>query len=108
MTSVHHRSSWVLLLALAAACGAHSNAPPAATLEVLRRRAGDGAGLVAQRDRALAELVAPGGDPAEGARQLGRLRDRLPDDPRVRFGLALVELTHGAFAAGAGDLARAI
>lgn len=64
--------------------------------------------LIARRDRALSELVAPGGDLYAGQRELEALRARMPRDPRVHYGLALAELQHGEFDRAARDLAMVI
>lgn len=89
-----------LALALALAGCAGSAARRATTTEIASardraRRAPDD--LLARRDRALAELTAPGGDLAEGVRALDALAERLPHDPSVRFARALIASQHGDF-----------
>lgn len=88
-----------LLLGLAFIGCAHPQSRQNSTeLGVLRARVIDAPGdLTARRDRALAELVSPGGDSALAERELDTLATRLPHDPRVLFARGLVAHLHGDF-----------
>lgn len=93
-----------LSLALSAAlslgaCAPSSNARRAqVSLASLRDRAARRpTDLVARRDRALAELVAPGGDVAFAVSSLDALVTSLPNDPRVRFARGIVRSQRGDF-----------
>lgn len=92
-----------LTLALAlslAACGttATSSRRGQVTLAALRdraqRRPDD---FTARRDRALGELVAPGGDHAFAVTALDALATARPSDPRVRFARGIVRSERGDF-----------
>jgi predicted Zn-dependent protease len=85
------------LLALAG-CAAARRAPSVPELTAARDRARDAPNdLRARRDRALAELTAPGGDLATAQSELDALAARLPADPGVRFALGLLASQHGDF-----------
>ncbi len=104
-------SSCVLVAAplVFAACAAPVTRASETSLAELRRRAqAPAATNDARRDRALAELTAPGGDPAAGIRALQSLRTERAGDPRVRFALGVIEAQHGDFDHAAADLAGTI
>ncbi len=104
------RPTAALLLALSLlGCGAQRTAAPADPLATLRRaaqRAPDD--LTARRDRALAELVAPGGDLTFAESELTALSARLPHDPRVRFAEGLLAAQHGDFERAVAALTAAV
>lgn len=111
------RSSCRLLVRLAlvvgvpgpVACAAPVTRVAETSLADLRRRAQQVApGADAQRDRALAELTAPGGDPQAGLRALRSFGAAHQTDPRVRFVLGVLEAQHGDFDRAAEDLAATI
>ncbi len=88
--------AWVISLAVSACASRPSTHVVGRSLESLRRAAAEHpADLLAQRDRALAELVAPRGDLAVAERELRRLSTLLPGDPRVPFALAVPALARG-------------
>ena len=107
-TSLARALALIAPLSAALSCGgsAANHRSTEITLADLRRR-GDG-NSEARRDRALAELIAPGGDSAAGMRTLEALRAARPSDPRVRFALGVVETQHGDFVHGVSDLAATI
>ncbi len=90
-----------LALALSlAACGtaATTSRRPQVSLASLRARARQRpTDALARRDRALAELVAPGGDPSVALSELTALAAERPGDPRVRFARGLVLSQRGDF-----------
>jgi len=97
-------------LALLGGCAtsrAASQAPD--PLVALRQRAQDAPGnLLARRDRALAEMVASGGDLTFAESELTALVSRLPDDPRVRFAEGVLAAQHGDFERAVSALAACI
>ncbi|MEZ4406138.1 MAG: tetratricopeptide repeat protein [Polyangiales bacterium] len=92
-------SRLTLALALAlSACASPAARPQRTTLASLRARAADDPNdLTARRDRALAELVAPGGDAALAEREIAALATSAPRDVRVRFAQGLIAHLHGDF-----------
>ena len=101
-----------LALALSlAACATHSaptrrTTTSLATLRARARQRPDDA--LALRDRALAELVAPGGDFAFAVTQLDTMADARPTDPRVRFARGVVRAQRGDFEGALTDYVAAV